>query len=132
LNFHPFLSYLMKSVKIVFRALSDETRMEILLLLKEKDKMKVGDISGRFPTMSEPAISKHLKELTSAGLVEFKKEGPIRWYKLNIPAFEEAFDWLARLGVPLSALRSKQEIRKTETDDQLTLPFNRSLFHSEI
>lgn len=122
----------MKSVKKVFRALSDETRMEILSLLKEKDKMKVGDISSHFTTMSEPAVSKHLKELTMAGLVEYKKDGPIRWYKLNIQAFEEAFEWLRQLGVPVTALRAKPEVRKTETDEQLTLPFNRSLFHSEI
>lgn len=122
----------MKSVKKVFRALSDETRMEILSLLKEKDKLKVGDISSHFTTLSEPAISKHLKELTMAGLVEFKKEGPIRWYKLNIQALEEAFNWIAQLGVPVSALRTKPEVPKAETDDQLNLFFNRSLFHSEL
>lgn len=122
----------MKSVKRIFRALSDETRMEILSLLKEKDKLKVGEISSHFSSMSEPAISKHLKELTMAGLVEFKKDGPIRWYKLNIEAFEEAFNWLAQLGVPVSALRTKPEVPKVETDDQLTLFFNRSLFHSEL
>lgn len=122
----------MKSVKKVFRALSDETRMEILSLLKEKDKLKVGDISSHFTTLSEPAISKHLKELTIAGLVEFKKEGPIRWYKLNIQALEEAFNWIAQLGVPVSALRAKPEVPKAENDDQLSLFFNRSLFHSEL
>lgn len=122
----------MKSVKRIFRALSDETRMEILLLLKEKDKLKVGEISNHFALLSEPAISKHLKELALAGLVEFKKEGPVRWYYLNIMAFEEAFNWIAQLGVPVSALRTKPEVPKPESDEQLNLFFNRSLFHSEL
>ena len=57
----------------VFKALSDETRREILKLLNERD-MNAGEISSYFK-MSKPAISKHLDILREAELLALRKMG---------------------------------------------------------
>ena len=61
------------SLKAVFKALNDETRRKILLLLKEK-KMLAGDISSSF-SMTEATVSHHLSILKDADLVRTEKNG---------------------------------------------------------
>lgn len=57
----------------VFKALSDETRREILKLLSKKD-LTAGQISANF-NMSKPSISKHLDILKDAELISYEKKG---------------------------------------------------------
>jgi ArsR family transcriptional regulator len=64
-----------------FKALSDETRQEILEMLEQED-MCVMDICGRF-NMSQPTISHHLNILKNAGLVNIRKEGKMVFYQLR-------------------------------------------------
>ena len=63
------------SLKEVFKALNDETRRKILLLLKEK-KMLAGDISSPF-SITEATVSHHLSILKDAGLVRTEKKREI-------------------------------------------------------
>ena len=60
-------------MNIVFKALNDGTRREILELLRKKD-MTAGEIAQQFD-MSWPSISHHLDLLRQAGLVSAKKSG---------------------------------------------------------
>jgi DNA-binding transcriptional ArsR family regulator len=60
----------------MFRAIADPTRREILSLLRG-GRQTVGEIAGTF-RMSRPAISKHLRLLRSAGLVDSRQEGTSR------------------------------------------------------
>lgn len=44
--------------------------------------------------ISRPAISKHLRVLSDAGIVRHDKDGRENWYSLNNGAFDEAETWL--------------------------------------
>lgn len=65
----------------VFKALSDETRREILKLLSKKD-MSAGEISEHF-NMSKPSISKHLEILREAELISSERKGQFIIYSIN-------------------------------------------------
>lgn len=71
----------------VFKALSDETRREILKMLSNKD-MSAGEISGRF-AMSKPSISKHLDILREAELISSEKKGQFVIYSINTSIIQE-------------------------------------------
>ena len=65
----------------VFKALSDDTRRQILKLLADGD-MTAKDISEHF-TKSRPAISKHFDILKEANLVTSERTGMSVTYSLN-------------------------------------------------
>jgi len=69
-----------KSAK-VFEALSSTPRRLILSYLSEAS-LTAGEIAERFD-MSRPALSKHLKLLESAGLVESEKQGQYVHYSIT-------------------------------------------------
>jgi DNA-binding transcriptional ArsR family regulator len=76
----------------VFRALADPTRREILGLLRGGGRT-VGALAAHFPT-SRPAISRHLRQLRSVGLVVSKREGTSRLCQLNAAPLQAVDDWL--------------------------------------
>lgn len=82
-------------IQSTMRALSDQTRREILNLLK-KDSMSAGDIAGHFD-MSVPAVSKHLSILKDAGLIRDRREGKYIYYELNASVLEEVLIWIESL-----------------------------------
>lgn len=65
----------------IFEALSSTPRRLILSYLSEAS-LTAGEIAERFD-MSRPALSKHLKLLESAGLVEGKKQGQYVHYSIT-------------------------------------------------
>lgn len=71
----------------VFKALSDQTRREILQLLNKKD-MSAGEISDHF-NMSKPSISKHLDILREAELISSEKKGQFVIYSINTSIIQE-------------------------------------------
>ncbi len=64
-----------------WKALSDDSRREILLLLKKKE-MAPTEIAEHF-NFTLPALSSHLRILKDADLVTEKREGQNRFYSLN-------------------------------------------------
>jgi len=78
-------------MNILFKALNDSTRREILELLQEKDRT-AGEIADHF-TISKPSISHHLDLLKQAGLVESVKEGQFIYYSLNTTVVDEILQW---------------------------------------
>ena len=78
----------------IFDALGQGTRREILALLKT-GPMAVGEIAGRLP-VSRPAVSKHLRVLSEAGLVEHTTTGTRNVFQLDQSGFEAARDFLER------------------------------------
>jgi DNA-binding transcriptional ArsR family regulator len=82
-------------VNTLFKALNDETRREILNLLKEKD-LTAGEIAGAFD-ISKPSISHHLDLLKQANLVTRIKKGQYVVYSLNTTILEEAMQWIIHL-----------------------------------
>jgi DNA-binding transcriptional ArsR family regulator len=71
----------------VFKALSDETRREILRLLREGD-LTAGAIAENF-AMSKPSISHHLAALKAADLVTSERRGQEIVYSLNTTVFQD-------------------------------------------
>ncbi len=76
----------------VFAALSDPTRREILSRLTG-GPLSVGAIAEPFQ-MSQPAISKHLKVLEQAGLINRATKAQSRPAELNATNMKAAVDWL--------------------------------------
>lgn len=79
----------------LFKALNDETRREIVELLKEKD-MNAGEIAERFQ-ISKPSISHHLDILKQANLVTSEKKGQFVEYSLNTTILEDLLNWILTL-----------------------------------
>lgn len=80
---------------LAFKALNDETRREILRLLKKKD-MTAGEIAGHFD-FSKPTISHHLDLLRQANLVVSIKQGQFVYYSLNTTVVDEIIQWMIKL-----------------------------------
>lgn len=75
-----------------FNALADPTRRAVLDLLRTGTR-PAGEIARAFP-ISRPAISKHLKILRRAHLVEERREGRHRFYQLNPEPLKSVDAWL--------------------------------------
>lgn len=74
----------------IFKALSDKTRLRIInLLLRSRKELCVCEIVDSI-SESQYNVSKHLKELKYAGLVEEKKMG--RWISYSLASSGEAKD----------------------------------------
>lgn len=79
----------------VFKALSDDTRRQILKMLREED-MTAGAIASRF-TISKPSISHHLSTLKASGLVTAERRGQELVYSLDTTVFQEVLATLLEL-----------------------------------
>ena len=75
-----------------FDALSDPTRRRILDLLRERPHL-VGELV-ELLKMSQPGISKHLRVLREAGLVNVRQDGQRHWYELRTQPLAELDEWL--------------------------------------
>ena len=79
----------------LFKELNDETRRQIVELLKEKD-MNAGEIADRF-NISKPSISHHLDILKRADLITSEKKGQFVEYSLNTSILEDLLNWILTL-----------------------------------
>lgn len=75
-----------------FMALADPTRRAILARLSEGET-SVTELAAPF-AMSLPAVSKHLKVLQRAGLIEQGREAQWRPCRLKAEPMKQAVDWL--------------------------------------
>ncbi|MBN6034995.1 helix-turn-helix transcriptional regulator [Amycolatopsis sp. 195334CR] len=76
-----------------FEVLAEPRRREILDLLRAGER-PVGDLVDRL-TLTQPTVSKHLKVLREAGLVEVRQDAQRRWYRLCPEPLAEIDAWLA-------------------------------------
>ena len=77
-----------------YRAISDSNRRTILDLLRNEGPLLAGDIVARLPHISQPAVSKHLRILRQAQLVQADTVGRERRYRLNALALRQVAEWL--------------------------------------
>jgi DNA-binding transcriptional ArsR family regulator len=77
---------------LVFKALGDQTRRELLARLTDGPAM-VTELAKPFD-MSLPAVGKHLRVLEKAGLVERTITGRVHRCELNASPLKNAGDWL--------------------------------------
>ena len=108
-----------------FHALADPTRRAILARLAD-GKATVGELAAPFD-ISRPAVSKHLRVLERAGLVDRTREGRTTRCALDARPMSEAADWvetyrafwevqlgaLARLFEPEAAPGAARNVRCT-------------------
>ncbi|MGH9511588.1 MAG: ArsR/SmtB family transcription factor [Terriglobales bacterium] len=80
------------STESAFSALADPTRRAVLDLLRRGSR-PAGQIAQAFP-VSRPAISKHLRLLRQAHLVQERREGRLRVYQLNPEPLKAVDKWL--------------------------------------
>jgi DNA-binding transcriptional ArsR family regulator len=80
------------SAEAAFSALADPTRRAVLDLLRAGTQ-PAGEIARAFP-VSRPAISKHLKILRRAHLVDERRQGRHRIYQLNPEPLKAVDSWL--------------------------------------
>ncbi|MCK9496903.1 MAG: metalloregulator ArsR/SmtB family transcription factor [Dehalococcoidia bacterium] len=100
----------------VFEALGDRSRRQILGLLSAGEQ-PAGEIVAAMRAMasiSQPAVSQHLKVLREAGLVAVRAEGNRRVYALDAAGIEAAQGWLDALLDPLVAFTSPLDALATE------------------
>ena len=76
----------------LFKALNDETRRQILELLKE-GPLNAGEIAEHF-NISKPSISHHLDLLKQADLITSEKKGQFIIYDLNTTILEDLLSWI--------------------------------------
>jgi len=78
------------AVAQMFRALADDTRLEILSLLRVRAACvcELVDLLG----ISQPSVSEHLRRLKDVGLVDDQRQGAWVFYRLvaDLPAFVQA------------------------------------------
>ena len=82
------------SLDAVFGALADPTRRAILARLTSGD-LTVNELARPF-AMSQPAISRHLKVLETAGLISRRRRQTARLSHLEGEGLRDASDWIAR------------------------------------
>jgi DNA-binding transcriptional ArsR family regulator len=116
-------------LSLVFGALADPTRRAILTRLAEGEAT-VADLAAPF-SVSQPAISKHLKVLENAGLVSRSRRATARLSRLEAGPLREVTTWLARyqrfwdesherLDDLLAALQASQE--ESPGQQQVAIP----------
>src|ERR1700740_96779 len=83
-----------KQLDAIFAALADRTRRAILARLATGEAT-VNELAAPF-SMSQPAISKHLKVLERAGLISRGRDAQRRPRRLEAQPLAEASEWLER------------------------------------
>ena len=79
----------------IFGALADPTRFAIVEQLLEKGELTAGELAEPFE-VSRPAISRHLKILEEAGVIERRVERQFRVFRARAEGFREIEDWFER------------------------------------
>jgi DNA-binding transcriptional ArsR family regulator len=76
----------------ILSALAEPNRLQIVELLRRRP-LAVGDIVERLG-LRQPQVSKHLRVLSEAGLVEVEPVGQQRIYRIRAQALKEIDAWL--------------------------------------
>src|SRR5215469_17716432 len=78
---------------ILFQALADPARLRIVEAMRSGE-CAVGDIVARMD-IHQSGVSRHLRILAEAGIVEMRPEGQKRLYSLRKDAFDRLEAWVA-------------------------------------
>lgn len=85
-NFPELSDQLEKDLVQVFKLLSDETRLRILMYLMREGELHVTALCERLG-QSQPAVSHHLALLRVAGLIEARRDGKHNFYSIRAKHF---------------------------------------------
>ena len=81
-----------------FSAVADPKRRAMLDLLVRRER-SVGELVRAFPDISQPAVSKHLRILKDAGLVDMRVRAQQRIYALQPKGLAELDAWITKYKV---------------------------------
>ena len=76
----------------MLHALADESRRTVLAMLREHPA-SAGDLAAALP-IARPGVSRHLRVLREAGLIDVRREAQRRIYSLRPEALIEVDEWL--------------------------------------
>ena len=82
----------MENLSKVFKALSDETRLNILILASKRNICQKG--ISKFLGISDSAVSQHIKVLKDAGIIKGIKEGYFVFYTVDKDVFEQCLSFI--------------------------------------
>ena len=100
----------------VFKLMSDETRLRILLYLAQNSELHVTDLCNRLG-QSQPAVSHHLALLRVSGLIESRREGKHNFYSVRGDHFGDMLvELFAATGSMPKRLRFHQFVLTYEGD----------------
>jgi ArsR family transcriptional regulator len=108
----------MDNLADTFKALSDETRLQIMTLLLEREELCVCDFVGALG-LTQSKASRHLRYLYHAGLVEDRREGLWMHYRISPDLSAEQATIIEALSQAVGAER-KRDLR-LRLDDWFTL-----------
>jgi DNA-binding transcriptional ArsR family regulator len=97
-----------------FAALGDPVRRDLVGRLA-RGPARVVDLTADH-AISRPAISRHLRVLTEAGLVEAEDRGRERHYRLRRDGLAVLADWLAALEAPEAPAASRPRFTESAFD----------------
>jgi DNA-binding transcriptional ArsR family regulator len=82
----------MSAVTATFEVLAEPNRRRILDLLLAEER-PVGELVDAM-SVSQPAVSKHLRVLRDAGLVEVRVDAQRRIYRVRPESLRDMYEWL--------------------------------------
>lgn len=85
-------------IGLVIRSLADPTRRAVYERLVQSGEAAVVELT-RMGSVSQPAVSQHLKSLREAGLVSERREGRTTRYRAQPEGLAPLIDWLDVYGV---------------------------------
>lgn len=85
-------------INAVMRALADPTRRAMFEQVVMSDEITVAELT-RSSSVTQGAVSQHLKALKQAGLVIERPEGRKVYYRAQPEGLEPLFDWMNHYGV---------------------------------
>ncbi|NOT48062.1 MAG: winged helix-turn-helix transcriptional regulator [Acidobacteria bacterium] len=96
-----------KSYDLIFKALADSRRRELLDLLKDAPKT-TSDLCDHFTKLDRCTVMQHLGVLEKAGLIFVQKKGRFRWNYLDVAPIREIYDrWINQYASPNVELLTK-------------------------
>jgi DNA-binding transcriptional ArsR family regulator len=78
----------------VFEAVAEPHRRHLINLLAERERT-AGELVDSLPSLTQPAVSRHLRVLREVGLVEVRPDGQRRIYALRPEGLQRIDDWIA-------------------------------------
>jgi DNA-binding transcriptional ArsR family regulator len=84
-------------VDLVFKALADAGRRQLLDALRDRNGQTLGELCEQLPALTRQGVTKHLRLLEEAGLVVTLRRGRQKYHYLNpVPINEIAERWIGK------------------------------------
>src|SRR5688572_14786638 len=84
----------LRSETDVYSAIADSTRRALLLRLARDGASNVTELLAAL-SISQPAVSRHLRVVREAGLIRSRKAGRLRLYAIEATSLRQVYDWVA-------------------------------------